>query len=60
MMQKLNVCRLTMVQSAEFSDYLDTQGIQRRLTVPYNLEQNGVVERRNRTLVKAARYLLIQ
>jgi len=46
--------------SKEFSDYLDVRGIRRRLTVPHNPEQNGVAERRNRTLVEAARCLLIQ
>jgi len=42
--------------SEKFSDYLDTQGI----LTPYNLEQNEVAKRRNRTLVEAARCLLIQ
>jgi len=46
--------------SKEFSDYLDAQGIRRRLTVPHSPEQNGIAERRNRTLIEAARCLLIQ
>lgn len=43
-----------------FNEYLDGHGIQRRLTVPNNPEQNGVAERRNRTLVETARCLLLQ
>lgn len=35
-------------------------GIIRRLTAPYNPEQNGVSERRNRTLMETARCLLIE
>lgn len=44
----------------EFDEYLSSQGIQRRLTVAYTPEQNGVAERRNRTLVEMARCMLIQ
>jgi len=35
--------------SGEFSEYLDAQGIQRRFTVPYNPEQNGVAENAGRS-----------
>lgn len=44
----------------EFDEYLKSQGIQRRLTTPYTPEQNGVAERKNRTLIESARCLLIQ
>lgn len=44
----------------EFDEYLKTQGIQRRLTTAYTPEQNGVAERKNRTLVDSARCLLLQ
>lgn len=46
--------------SNEFKEYTNTHGIQRRLTVANNPEQNGKAERRNRTLVEMARCLLIQ
>jgi len=35
-------------------------GIRRRLTTTYTPQQNGVAERKNRTLIEAARCLLIQ
>ena len=37
--------------SQEFQDYCSKNGIQRHLTAPYSPQQNGVVERRNRTLL---------
>lgn len=40
--------------------YLKNAGIARRLTVPHHPQQNGVSERKNRTLMNTARYLLIQ
>lgn len=44
----------------ESEEYLKRHGILRRLTIPYNPEQNGVAERKNRTLLEMARCLLIQ
>lgn len=41
-----------------FNDYCDEQGIRRHLTAPYSPQQNGVVERRNQTVVEMARSLL--
>ena len=45
--------------STSFSKYCDEFGIQRQLTVPYSLQQNGVVERQNQTIVGTARSLLM-
>lgn len=42
-----------------FDEFLQKHGITRRLTIPYNPEQNGIAERRNRTLMETARCLLI-
>nr|GEZ94429.1 zinc finger, CCHC-type [Tanacetum cinerariifolium] len=39
--------------SNEFTKYCKENGIARQLTTPYSLQQNGVVERRNRTVVPA-------
>jgi len=39
---------------------LKESGIQRRLTIPYTPEQNGIAERKNRTLIETARCLLGQ
>ena len=44
----------------KFDDFLVSQGIQRRLTVPYTPEQNGIAKRRNRTLVQIPRCILIE
>ena len=35
----------------EFSKYCTDHGIKRQLTAPYSPQQNGVVERKNRTVV---------
>ncbi|KAJ3661597.1 hypothetical protein Zmor_005987 [Zophobas morio] len=45
--------------SRDFDRYLKARGITRRLTAPYNPEQNGIAERKNRTLLDTARCLLI-
>ena len=42
----------------DFDSYCDGAGIRRHLTAPYTPQQNGVVERRNRTLMEMARSLL--
>ncbi|GJY49071.1 retrovirus-related pol polyprotein from transposon TNT 1-94 [Tanacetum coccineum] len=38
--------------SKEFYDFCDGHGILRKLTSPYTFEQNGVAERKNRTVVE--------
>jgi len=40
--------------------YFAKKGIQRRLSTPHTPQQNGVAERRNRTLVDSARAMLMQ
>lgn len=44
--------------SNEFMAYCESQGIRRQYTAPHSPQQNGVVERRNRTLVERARSIL--
>jgi hypothetical protein len=44
--------------SASLGKYFADQGVQRQLTAPYTPQQNGVVERRNQTIVGMARSLL--
>lgn len=46
--------------SKKFKDYLEKYGINRMLTVPYALQQNGVAKNRNRILFQMARCMLIQ
>ncbi|KAL1189088.1 Retrovirus-related Pol polyprotein from transposon TNT 1-94 [Cardamine amara subsp. amara] len=44
--------------SLEFNSFCEDSGIKRHLTAPYTPQQNGVVERRNRTLMEMARSIL--
>ncbi|XP_020263269.1 uncharacterized protein LOC109839251 [Asparagus officinalis] len=44
--------------SAEFEDYCSNLGIEMQTTCPYTPQQNGVVERKNRTIVEMAKSLL--
>ncbi|GKG25391.1 retrovirus-related pol polyprotein from transposon TNT 1-94 [Tanacetum coccineum] len=46
-------------QPSKLSKYYEGVGIFHQKSVPRTLQQNGVVERRNRTLVEAARTMLI-
>lgn len=46
--------------SNDFIMYCEAEGIERHLTTPYTPQQNGVVERRNRTVVEMARSCLKQ
>jgi hypothetical protein len=44
--------------SKKFMEFYAREGIRRELTVPYNPQQNGVAERKNRAIVGAARAML--
>ena len=44
--------------SKEFDEFCIQEGIKRQLTVPYTPQQNGVAERKNRSIVGAARAML--
>ncbi|XP_052622199.1 uncharacterized protein LOC111909796 [Lactuca sativa] len=44
--------------SQDFNSLCDSHGMMRHLTTPYTLQQNGVVERRNRTLIEMTRSLM--
>jgi hypothetical protein len=44
--------------ACSFVDHCAKEGIQRHLTAPYSPEQNGVVERRNQTVMGMARSML--
>ncbi len=45
--------------SGEFQNFCKDEGIRQQFTVPYTPQQNGVSERKNRTLVEAARAMLL-
>lgn len=44
--------------SSQFAEVCEKAGIRRHLTAPYSPQQNGVVERRNRTVMEMAQSLL--
>ncbi len=46
--------------SNEFDAYLENMGIARQLIIPGTPQQNGIAERRNRTLADATRCLLLE
>jgi hypothetical protein len=45
-------------KSNEFKAFCEAHGIQRYLTAPYSPQQNGVVKRRNQTMVAMARSMM--
>lgn len=47
-------------KSKEFSKYLVHHGIQRRLSAPYTPQQNGLAERKNRSVLDKTRCLLLE
>lgn len=44
--------------SQEFRSFCEDHGINRHLTAPYSPQQNGDVERRNRTLMEMTRSIM--
>lgn len=44
--------------SHEFNSFCEETGIKRHLTAPYTPQQNGVVERRNRTMMEMTRSIM--
>ncbi|KAJ9561724.1 hypothetical protein OSB04_006884 [Centaurea solstitialis] len=44
--------------SRQFNEFCDKEGVKRQLTAPYTPQQNGVVERRNQTILETTRSLL--
>lgn len=44
--------------SSEFNDFCSTHGIKRQLTTAYTPQQNGVAERKNRTIMNMVRSML--
>jgi hypothetical protein len=48
----------TKFKNTNIEEYLDEEGIGHELSVPYTPQQKGIVERKNRTLIEAARTML--
>ena len=44
--------------SNEFMEYCSTEGIKKEHTLPHTPQQNGVAERKNKTMVGAAKAML--
>ena len=45
-------------ESLQFEDFCKSLGIKRQLIVPYNPQQNGVAERKNRIICEAAKAMM--
>jgi transposase InsO family protein len=45
-------------ESHQFDDFCKVVGIKRQLTVPYNPQRNGIVERKNRTICEATKAMM--
>ena len=56
--QTLRIYRGSEFKSHEFETYCESTGIRRHLTAPYSPQHNGVVERRNRTLLEMTMSIL--
>jgi transposase InsO family protein len=48
----------TEFKNTNIKKFLDEEGIGHEFSVPYTPQQNGIVERKNRTLIEAARTML--
>ena len=57
-LQALRTDRGGEFTSIEFKEYCESSGIKRYLTAPYSPQQNGVVERRNQTVIAMVRSML--
>lgn len=44
----------------QFTEYLQQEGIQQQKTAPYTPQQNGLAERKNRTLIEMARCMILE
>ena len=50
----------TEFKNTNIEEFLDEEGIKHEFLVPYTPQQNGVVERKNRMLIEAARAMLYE
>jgi transposase InsO family protein len=48
----------TEFRNTQVEEFLDVEGIKHELSAPYTPQQNGIVERKNRTLIEATRTML--
>jgi transposase InsO family protein len=48
----------TEFKNTQVEDFIDEEGIKHEFSTPYTLQQNGVAERKNRSLIEIARTML--
>jgi transposase InsO family protein len=56
--KKIRSDNATEFKNTQVEDFLDEEDIKLELSAPYTPQQNGVAERKNRTLVEMARTML--
>ncbi|CAL8992473.1 unnamed protein product [Prunus brigantina] len=59
-LKKLRSDRGEEYTSMEFDRFCEDVGMERQLTTPYTPQQNGVAERKNRTIVEMAKCLMLE
>ncbi|GKF55004.1 putative ribonuclease H-like domain-containing protein [Tanacetum coccineum] len=58
MVKVIRCANRTEFKNREMNQFCEMKGILRQFSIPRTPQQNGVVERRNRTLIEAARIML--
>jgi transposase InsO family protein len=56
--KKIRSDNKTEYKNTQVEDYLDEKCIKHEFLAPYTLQQNGLAERKNRTLIEMARTML--
>jgi transposase InsO family protein len=56
--QKIRSDNGTKFKNTQVEDFLEEEGIKHEFLAPYTPQQNGVAERKNRTLIEMARIML--
>jgi hypothetical protein len=58
--KKIRSGNRTKFKNTQVEEYLDQEGMKHNFLAPYTPQQNGVTERKNRTLIESARTMLDQ
>ena len=59
-LKKLRSDRSGKFTSLEFNQFCESRGLERQLIVAYSPQQNGVAERKNRTIVEMAKCMILE
>ena len=57
-MKKVRSDNGTEFKNTNIEEFLDEESIGHEFSVPYTPQQNGIIERKNRTLIEAARTIV--